>query len=133
MIKTLKFAGAAALALALVQPLQAVPVSGNIGFTGAAILNTSSAATATGVTTWISPVVNLTSGSFTVIPNTTPVTFTAPWSFNAGASPFWSVSFGGQTFTFNLVTSAIQSQGGTPGTTGFVTVQGSGFVSGSGR
>jgi hypothetical protein len=133
MNKITKFAGVAAVALALTQTLQAIPVTGNIGFTGAATLNTSSAATATGVITWLSPVVNLTSGSFTVIPNTTPVTFASPWLFAAGASPFWSVSFGGETFVFNLLSSSITSQGGIAGSSGFVIVNGTGTVSGSGN
>ncbi len=133
MKKMMKFAGVAALALALTQTLQAIPVSGNIGFTGAAILNTSSAANATGVTAWISPVVNLTSGSFTVIPNTTSATIAAPWLFASGASPFWSVSFGGETFVFNLLASAITAQGGAAGVNGFVIVNGTGTVSGSGN
>ena len=128
-----KFAGAVAVAITLTQTLQAIPVTGNIGFTGWASFNTGSTATATGVTSWFSPHVDLKTGNFTVIPAGTAVTFTAPWSFNSGASPFWSVSFGGQTFTFNLLASAITAQGGFPGNTGFVVVQGTGTVTGSGN
>jgi len=137
MKKMMKFAGVAALALALSQTLQATTISGNIGFTGGAVLNGSSAANATGVTSWISPVVNLVSGSFATIPTTpsptVPVTFAAPWSFNSGASPFWTVTYGGETFIFNLLASSITAQGGTPGVSGFVIVNGTGTVSGSGN
>src|ERR1039457_3165365 len=137
MKKTMKFAGVAALALALTQSLQAIPVTGNIGFTGGAVLSGPitpvSAANATGVATWISPVVTLTSGSFTVIPNTTAVAIAAPWLFASGASPFWTVSFGGETFVFNLLTSGITAHGGTPGVSGFVVVNGTGTVTGSGN
>jgi hypothetical protein len=57
--------------------------------------------------------------------------FHAPWSFNSGSiTGFWSVDG----FTFDLTASAIPpgGQGGTPGSTGFVTSLGTGMVSGHG-
>ncbi len=120
-----KIAGVAAVALALVSA-QAAPISGQIGFTGRVGLNTGSAATATAVTSWITPTVSGTSGSFTGIANGTSVFIVSPWSFNSGAiAGFWSV--GG--FTFNLISSSITGQGGTPGSTAYVNVSGTGIVS----
>ena len=131
MKKMIKFASAVAVAVGLAQTLQAVPVAGSIGFSGVGVTyNTSSAATATAVTSWIAPVVSGTSGNFTTVPNTTPVTFAAGnWNFASGPiASFWSV--GG--FTFNLLSSFVFQQGGTPGVNAFVVVDGSGTVSGNG-
>jgi hypothetical protein len=133
----IKFAGVAIVACALTQSIQATPVTGNIGFTGGVTYDTSSAGTATEVTSWINPIVTLTSGVFATpspfaVASGTPVSFTgSTWSFNSGAiSSFWSV--GG--FTFNLVSSVIVSQqpGLNPGQTGYVVVSGTGMVSGNG-
>ena len=127
-------ASVAAAVLALTQTMQATQLTGNIGFTGQVELNTSSPATASAVTSWIAPEVEGTSGAFTVIANNTPVTFTSStWNFNTpftltGINPFWSVDG----FTFVLQSSYILSQGGTPGSTGYTVVDGSGYVSGNG-
>ena len=125
----LKFAGVTAVALALVQSLQATPITGNIGFTGRVALNTGSAATASSVLAWINPNVNGTSGSFNSVATGTPVTFSAPpWAFNSGSvTAFWTV--GG--FTFDLTESSVTAQGGNQGTTAFVNVSGSGTVYGN--
>lgn len=119
---------AAIVVAASVATTQAAFVTGTIGFTGQAVLNTASAGTATGVSSWVNPSVNGASGAFSVIPTGTSATFAAPWNFNSGASPFWTVSSGGETFVFNLLTSTITSQA-----PGFVYVTGSGLVSGSGN
>lgn len=119
--------GAAVALVASVATSQAAFVTGNIGFTGLANLNTSSAGTATGVSSWGSTVALGTSGSFTVIDDFTAATFTSPWNFNSGASPFWTVTDNGETFVFNLVSSSISSQ-----TANSVTVNGYGYVSGTG-
>jgi hypothetical protein len=130
----IKFAGIAAVALALTQTLQAVPIVGGIGFQGAVQLNTSSSATATAVTAWVSPSVLLTSGAFTTVANLTPVNFASGnWYFNSATAPsgsfpinsFWSVG----NFTFQLLSSYIVNQGGIPGSTASVTVNGTGIVS----
>lgn len=100
----IKFAGVAAVAIALTQSVQAVPVTGNIGFTGGVEYNNTSAGNATAVTAWITPIATLDSGAFSSIALGTPVTFTSQvWSFvtgSPGINNFWSV--GG--FTFNLLT-----------------------------
>ncbi len=125
----LKMSVLAAVALALTQAVQAVPVTGAIGFTGRATFDTISAANATKVISWVNPTVQGTSGSFTTVANGTAVAFTAPWNLNSGLlNPFWSV--GG--FTYSLLTSSISAQGGVPGVSGYVVVNGTGTVSGNG-
>lgn len=107
---------------------QATTISGNITFAGGVELNTSSAGTATEVTAWTGadgtgdPIVISSDGSFSGITPGTDVTFTAPWFFNSGAvADLWSV--GG--FTFNLTSSEIVFQGGSPAIVG---VDGTGVV-----
>lgn len=87
---------------------QALPMlTGQVGFTGGANLDTSSAGNATAVTGWVNTTVLTGSGSFSSIVSGTPVSIVAPWSFNSGAIPtFWSV--GG--FTFDLSSSSIATQ-----------------------
>jgi hypothetical protein len=121
---------AAAAGGMLAQTLQAGQITGNISFTGEVTLNTSSPATATAVPSWLNPTVAGATGAFALIPAATAVTFAAPWNFyTSGPIPnFWSA--GG--FTFELTSSAILSQGGTPGVNGFVTVLGTGTASGNG-
>lgn len=123
-----KFAGVAAVILALAQSLQAVPVTGNIGFTGRVTFDTSSAGTATEVVSWVNPTVNGTSGSFTTVADGTSVNFSSPWFFltTSAINSFWSV--GG--FTFQLLSSSITAHGGT-NPNGFVVVNGTGIVSGN--
>jgi len=105
--KLTAFLGVAALAAALTQTVQAVPLTGFIGFSGAAQLNSSSVQTATETVSWINTVVNGTSGTFIGIADGTPVSLAAPWFFNSGLlNNFWAV--GG--FTFKLLSSTIYSQ-----------------------
>ena len=121
--KLITIAGAAILTLALAQTVQAIPVTGGIGFTGRATFDTSSAGTATEVTSWINPKVNGTSGSFTSVADGTSVGFNPTWFFNsASISPFWIV--GG--FTYNLTASSITIQ-----SSGAVLVNGIGTVNGN--
>lgn len=110
----------------------AVPVSGNITFAGGVELNTSSAGTATAVEAWTGangtgdPIVISSDGSFSSIAPGTDVTFTAPWFFNSGAvADLWSV--GG--YTFNLTSSQVVFQGGSPAIVG---VDGTGVITGNG-
>jgi len=132
MKKTLQLATVSVLAFALTQYAEAVPINGNIGFTGGVVFNTGSASTATSVTKWIDPVAKLSSGTFASVASGTAATFATPWSFNSGpVAAFWSV--GG--FTFDLVASSITKQGGTSsglGGYGYVVVSGTGTVSGNG-
>ncbi|MGA2244250.1 MAG: VPDSG-CTERM sorting domain-containing protein [Verrucomicrobiota bacterium] len=127
-----RFVGAGAIGIALMQSLHAAPISGNISFAGGSKLNQSSTATATAVTSWVSPTVNLPpTGSFAGIASGAAVTFShSTWYFST-VSPindFWSV--GG--FTFKLLSSSVTSQGGTPGVSGFVVVSGTGTISANG-
>jgi hypothetical protein len=121
-------AGAAMLLMALAQTIQAVPITGNIGFTGRVAYDGTTAGTSTEVVNWINPNVNGTSGSFTGIANGTASNLTSPWFFNTSSAinNFWTV--GG--FTFQLLSSWITAQSG--GDLGFVVVNGTGIVSGNG-
>jgi len=121
------------LTLAMGIAAQAVPITGNITFFGTATLDTASAGTATKVTGWNglggvgSPFVAIADGNF--LPFVTAgdaVTFAAPWSFNSGAlAALWAVDG----FTFDLISSSITSQGGSPAG---VVVNGTGTLSGHG-
>jgi len=116
------------------------PITGNITWGGSVELDTSSAATATEVTAWHgtsttpitgAPKVESVDGNLATFINVGDGTsFVAPWSFNTPPtmpiSNFWSVDG----FTFNLASSTITGQGGTPGTSGFVVVTGTGTISG---
>jgi len=128
----IKIAGVAAVALALTQTIQATSVTGSIGFGGNVTWNSSSAASATQVTSFIGTQVLSDSGSFaSFITPIAPAVFTSStWSLNdiATINSFWSA--GG--FTFNLLSSSIIAQGGTPGVNGYVIVNGTGVVSGNG-
>lgn len=105
--KLLALVGAAALVAALTQTVHAIPITGNIGFSGAAQLDDDSVQAATKTVAWINTVVNGGSGSFAVVPINSPVVLMSPWSFTSGViNNFWTV--GG--FTFNLVSSSIHSQ-----------------------
>jgi hypothetical protein len=126
----------AAVLLASTQAPYATPISGAIGFAGGAALNSSSASSATGVTGWITPSVTLVSGAFAapsvfaITPGTAIAFAPGAWNFNTSTpiNNFWSV--GG--FSFSLLSSSITSQGGIPGSTGYVAVNGTGTISGNG-
>lgn len=119
-----KITSAVVLALAITSASIADPITGGITFAGGAVLDTTSAGTATKVTAWSSPTVESTSGSFSALPVLTPVNFTAPWSFNSGAlNSLWSV--GG--FSFDLISSSVIFQG-----FGAVFVSGTGWFNGPG-
>lgn len=134
MKNSIKIAGAAIMAAALTQLASAAPIIGNIGFSGAATLNSGNLSTATEVVAWGTNSVNAESGTFATfgggIPLGTQVTLAAPWTFNTGNPPglasFWQV--GG--FTFNLLTStsSIASLGGQT----FLLASITGTVSGNG-
>ena len=136
MNKMTKLASVVAVTVALAQSLQAVPVTGSIGFSGVGVtFNTGTAATATAVTSFIAPAVSGISGSFAApspfaVANGTPVVFNpATWNFASGpVASFWQV--GG--FTFNLLSSSLTAHGGTPGVDAFVVVNGTGTVTGNG-
>ena len=99
--------------LALVQTVQAVPITGAIGFSGNANLNTLTAATATTVVSWSGSTTanpDVTSGSgalFGLVPNGTQIVFAAPWNFTASSAitPFWTV-LGNPAINFELLSSS---------------------------
>ncbi len=120
----LKIASAVLLAFAINSVAVADPISGAITFAGGVTLDTASAGTATKVTAWANPTVQSVAGDFSVLAVGTPVTFSAPWSFNSGAlNNLWSV--GG--FSFDLVSSSVVFQG-----FGAVVVSGTGWFNGPG-
>ncbi len=114
--------------------LEAAQIVGSITFAGGVNLNTSSAGTATAVTAWTgpggagSPFVLSSSLSAGAVPSFSSVTFVAPWSFVSGPiSSFWSVSG----YTFDLLSSGVFSQGGSPASvsvTGTGTLKYAGFT-----
>ena len=138
MKRTIKFVSIVTMAVALTQSVQAVSITGAMAFAGQVTYDNSSPGNATQVTSWTSTYVSSDSGTFAApspfAVKTGPssaVTFThTAWSFNTSSpiSDFWSV--GG--FTFQLLSSFVVSQGGTPGVNGFVVVDGTGIVSGNG-
>ena len=101
-----------------------------ITFAGGAELNSGSVNTATQVIGWLDennapPTVESVSGVFATFATVGDfVTFTPTWTFNSGAiSAFWTVDG----FTFDLIASNIIYQGN-----GFLSVEGSGTISGHG-
>ena len=115
------------------QQAQATAIQGNINFAGGVQFDTNSLATATQVTTWFDVFNNagFTSvapggtGNFAGILPGTQATMAQPWIFTPStATPgLWSV--GG--FTFDLLTSTVVTQN-----VNFLTITGSGIVSGNG-
>jgi hypothetical protein len=105
--KIMTLVGIAAVSVALTQTTRAVPITGNLGLTGAVQLNSTSVQTATEALGWNNTVVNGKDGAFSTILNGTAVAMASPWFLNSGAlNNFWMV--GG--FTFNLASSHIVSQ-----------------------
>lgn len=131
--KLIKLAVVAAATAAILQSAQAAPITGNIGFNGNAVLDTTSANNATQVVSWNTSTVGGDSGTFAtmgVLANSL-ANINGPWNFNSSfAAPgmtFWTVTGTGITFTFNLLSSTIYSQGG-----GFLNVNISGTVTATG-
>lgn len=135
-MKVYSLTGVAAVLLASTEIPYAIPITGNIGITGGLNYNSGSSATATAVVQWISPYVTVDSGVFAapsifaIAPGAAVTMAPGTWNFNTSTAinNFWSV--GG--FTFQLTSSAVAQQGGTPGVTGYVVVDGTGTVSGNG-
>ena len=109
------------------QHSQAAFITGDIQFIGSVKFDTTSLATATKAVAYKGVVVAPagTSGSFTSVADGTAVTMAVPWIFNPSTPTpaLWTV--GG--FTFDLTSSAIVTQ-----TTMFLTVTGTGILSGNG-
>ena len=128
--KLIQTAAAVIASAAMLQTVHATQITGNIGFSGSAVLDSGSVGAATQVTSWGTTLVNSDSGTFTtgaspaIVLNASTVTLASPWSFNSGAlANFWSV--GG--FTFNLLSSSVFSDAG-----GFLNVLITGTVIGNG-
>ena len=109
----------------LTQTSQAIPVTGEIFFSGGVQLDQPLGTPATQVTAWISPEAGFgNSGSFAAVAPGTAATFVAPWSFNSGPiMNFWQVAG----FSFSLLSSSQQMQ-----TMTFLNVTGTGIISGNG-
>ncbi len=106
----IKLASVAAVAVALAQTVQASQITGIIQFSGSATTDgTGSTATATKVTSWISPTISANgTGSFApTILNGASVSVFSPWVFNTSSTinSFWTVG----AFTFQLTSSTISS------------------------
>lgn len=128
-----KIASIAAVAFALAQSTQANSIIGAIGFGGNVTWDTQSAATATQVIQFLGTQVLSDNGTFaSYITPIAPATFTTTtWNLNDPSTSipnFWQA--GG--FMFQLNSSWIVSQAGTPGVNGFVVVNGTGTISGNG-
>ena len=129
----IKMAGVAAVALAVTSTLQATSITGNIGFVGSVTYDTSSAGTATEVTSWINPQVapSNPTGTFALVLPGSLASFPSAWAFNDASTinPFWTVGI----FTFELFSSHIVAQGVTTvGQDGYVIVSGQGEVMAAG-
>jgi len=137
-MKKMLFALAGAVVfLTFIQTIQAVPITGAIGFAGNANLNTDTAATATTVVAWsgattANPVVHSDSGVIAgLIPLGTQIVFSAPWNFTVSSqiNPFWFVQ-GTPGINFELLNSTFVRGvlGGTP----YVAISGIGTLNASG-
>ena len=134
--KIMILVGAAAL-FALAQTTQAVPITGAIGFTGNANLNTGTASTATTVVSWsgsttANPTVTSDSGTLaSLISPGTQIVFNAPWNFTVSAPiiPFWSV-LGTPGINFQLSSSTYSR--GTIGANPYVAISGTGLLNAPG-
>ena len=109
-------------------PAYADSIQGTITFSGGVTLDTSSAGTATMVTGWFNTVVQSSSLSAPNPAVNSAVTFTGPWSFNAGQAGLWTV--GG--YTFDLTSSSITCQNNATFCPGALVVDGIGTISGNG-
>ena len=97
---------------------------------GTITYDTQSLATASEVMTWTNAQVTLATGSFASIPTGTAATLAQPWVFvPSTATPgLWSVTFGGNTFSFDLASDTVFS----PRSTQFLNVSGPGTIHGTG-
>jgi PEP-CTERM motif len=109
-------------------PAFADTIRGTITFSGGMTLNTSSATTATAVSSWLTPVVTSSDLSSPSPAIGAAVTFTAPWSFNSGSSPLWTVG----SYTFNLTSSHVTCQNNATFCPGSLIVDGIGTITANG-
>lgn len=135
-MKLLKSLLTLAAVAAIGHSVQAAPITGSIDFSGAVEYNTTSLATATQVNHFYDVAGNIdkanvssTTGAYTVIPLGTDATFVAPYVFTPSTAyaPLWTVTAGGETFTFELTSSTVTMQ-----TASFLDITGVGFLTGTG-
>ena len=113
----LKVVAVAAVAVALTQSVQAVPITGVIGFSGSATLDGSTAASSTEVLNWGQSIISLNSGTFASLDLSSTVAFAPSWFFNSGSlNNFWVVTDGTATYRFNLTSSHETSTSATSAT-----------------
>ena len=104
----------------------ATTIQGAITFSGGCTLDTGNVNTAHSVSSWLNTVVQSVSGDFDTFLNPNdPATFFAPWVFGPSTPTPGLWTAGG--FTFDLLSSTIVVRGG-----GFLSVSGSGTISGNG-
>jgi hypothetical protein len=110
----LKIVAVAAVAVAITGTVQAVPITGVIGFAGSATLDNAHANAATKVQTWGPNAIVLNDGSFASLSSAATVSFAQPWTFTSAALPaFWTITDGANTYTFNLSSSGVSSTSAT--------------------
>jgi hypothetical protein len=130
----IRFITAAAIVVpALPQPLHTALITGAIGFGGNVTIDTSSAATATAVTGWLDTQVLDDSGTFaSFVTPVAPAYFNNSqiWNFNTSTPITNFLSVRG--FTFELQSSYVVAQGGTPGVSGYAAVDGNGMATSNG-
>jgi len=126
-------AAIALLALAaffLVPSLQGALITGSLGFAGGVSLN-NPPGLALFAGGWESAVVNSRSGTFLQIPTGTSMQkFPSLWYFNTSTpkTNFWNILG----FVFEITSSHVESQGGTPGVNSYADVDGTGVITGNG-
>lgn len=134
--KSFKPLALAAIAMAgLLSTAQAALINGTIDFAGSAQFDTTSLATATQVTHFFDVSQNIdkanvvtTSGDFNLVLGG-DADFAHPYIFNPSTdtNPLWTVTVGGQTFSFHLETSSIHMQ-----VASALVIDGTGILSGNG-
>ena len=135
----IKIASVAAVALAMTQTLQAVPITGSVTFDGTVQLGNagnpvSSVASATEVLNWYgnngagNPYVASSSGSLAAA-SFQPVTFATPWTFGTQSSLWSYLASNGDTFTFSLTHINSDTVSGSPAA---LTITGSGTITATG-
>jgi len=106
----IKAVAVAVVAVALSQSAQAVPISGQITFSGTASTDSINANSSTEILSWANNTISLKNGSFSSLSAAATVVLATPWLFNSGAkNNFWVVTDGAAQYKFNLSSSAVFS------------------------
>ncbi|HSY16739.1 MAG TPA: VPDSG-CTERM sorting domain-containing protein [Candidatus Acidoferrales bacterium] len=103
-------AAAAAVAVVLGQSVQAVPINGEISFTGTATLNAATATGSSEVFSWANNALDQHTGTFSGLSAASSVSLLNNWFFNSGLkNSFWTVTDGLTQYKFNLSGSGVFS------------------------